>query len=117
MGTLCACYTPIEQGASNCWFISQGNGLLAVNCQSSGAEFWTSSLNVREPPEVEECGEGSPQETGPPESPLLLLRGPLRTRCPGEVGNASQSGALSFVNPLFESRCKGRRGHFKSSVK
>ncbi|XP_059499911.1 ras and Rab interactor 2-like [Stegostoma tigrinum] len=83
-----------------------------------GVEFWTSSLNVREPPEVEECGDGSPQETGPPESPvLLLLQGPLRTRCPGEVGNATQSGALSFVNPLFESRCKGRRGLFKGSIK
>ncbi|XP_060711487.1 ras and Rab interactor 2-like [Hemiscyllium ocellatum] len=87
-----------------------------------GIEFWTSALNVRERPPsgVEECGVAPPQETGSPQPadhPRLSLHGPLRTRGPGEVGQTSQSGALSFVNPLFEGRCKGRRGHFKSSFK
>ncbi|XP_072324439.1 ras and Rab interactor 2 [Scyliorhinus torazame] len=81
-----------------------------------GIEFWSSTLNVREPPAPEECGVESPQEPGPPD---FVLHSPLRTRPPGEVGQAGCNGALSFVNPLFYPGDPGRdkRWQFKRSFK
>ncbi|XP_067877868.1 ras and Rab interactor 2-like isoform X2 [Heterodontus francisci] len=87
-----------------------------------GIEFWSSALNVREPPE--EGGSESPQEQGPPgksepEVQVETLRSPLRTRPPGEVGQSSGNGALSFVNPLFalDETDKSKRTQFKRSFK
>ncbi|XP_038643243.1 ras and Rab interactor 2 [Scyliorhinus canicula] len=81
-----------------------------------GIEFWSSALNVREPPAPEEWGGESPQESGPPD---FVLQSPLRTRPPGEVGRAGWNGALSFVNPLFGPEDPGgdKRSQFKRSFK
>ncbi|KAM4617133.1 ras and Rab interactor 1 [Discoglossus pictus] len=92
-----------------------------------GLEFWSSSLNARDPSSLS----ASPSPSPPP--PSIMIPSPvelphnimpdllpsLKTRSPQEVSGGGTEGALCFFNPLFKSKHAGelKRSRFKKSVK
>ncbi|XP_032626397.2 ras and Rab interactor 1-like [Chelonoidis abingdonii] len=77
-----------------------------------GLEFWSSSLNAKDPPELPEpplCGDAAP---------AAGQLGAIPTRSPRELDCGLGNGALGFLNPLFQGRDGGlRRDDFKRSIK
>ncbi|XP_073207743.1 ras and Rab interactor 1 isoform X3 [Lepidochelys kempii] len=77
-----------------------------------GLEFWSSSLNAKDPlesPEPQLCEDAAP---------AAGQLGAIPTRSPRELDCGLGNGALGFLNPLFQGRDGGsRRDDFKRSIK
>ncbi|XP_075795091.1 ras and Rab interactor 1 isoform X2 [Pelodiscus sinensis] len=75
-----------------------------------GLEFWSSSLNAKDSPELPE-----PQFS---EDAAAGQLGTIPTRSPRELDCGLGNGALGFLNPLFQGKDGGsRRDDFKRSIK
>uniref|UniRef100_A0A8C5MRF8 Ras and Rab interactor 1 n=1 Tax=Leptobrachium leishanense TaxID=445787 RepID=A0A8C5MRF8_9ANUR len=90
-----------------------------------GLEFWSSSLNPRDPSTSVGCTSVSASPPlDPPSADLFDTITPsllpaLKTRSPLEVSTGGKEGALFFLNPLFKTKDCGalKRSHFKKSIK
>ncbi|KAM4722256.1 ras and Rab interactor 1 [Rhinophrynus dorsalis] len=90
-----------------------------------GLEFWSSSLNTRDPSIATESPCPSPPpilSPSPPELPDVITPSILpdfKTRSPKEVSFSGAEGALCFLNPLFKPKESAalKRSQFQRSIK